>query len=188
MAYGLDYDGVIADTPSMKARWLKESRGIDIPPWKTDRTVCTKIIGMHLYEEMINDIYGMEWSLKAPPIKDAIESIIRLSKEGPVYVVTARTPERADYAKEYMEINGIIRYVTEIIPAGKETKQKICEEKGIDKLVDDDLRHLNVDGLNNIQRILLKDGFNEQYFPGLPKGVEFAKNWKEIMGLLRIEI
>jgi len=38
MIIGLDYGGTIADSDLVKSKWILDELGLNIPPWKTDRT------------------------------------------------------------------------------------------------------------------------------------------------------
>ncbi len=56
-AIGLDYDGIIADTNRVKARWIREHLGVEVEPWRCDRTRCVPIIGASAYESMGEVVY-----------------------------------------------------------------------------------------------------------------------------------
>lgn len=67
----LDYDGVIADTNSVKSRWIRRHLRWDVPPWETDRTYCARHIGIGTYLRMAPEAYGWRASLAARAVPGA---------------------------------------------------------------------------------------------------------------------
>lgn len=186
MKYGVDYDGTIADTNSIKVAWIKKNLGIDVVPWKTDKTSCVPIIGAENYERM-EIVYERELTLKAGEIPGAIRSLLTLARRGEIYLVTARPVRRLAFAKEWLLSRGVLdlfRGIKTSVGANgeKRTKEQICRELGLDVLIDDDERHLRDNQMPGLRRILIKSGSPEKV--ELPNGMGYARSWDEVVGLV----
>ncbi|MBW2995185.1 hypothetical protein KY312_02445, partial [Candidatus Woesearchaeota archaeon] len=89
MKIGLDYDGTIAGSDVLKSNHIKEALGIDIPPWKTDRTTCIPELAKHIpleqakefYENFRYTVYTGERAKNAPEVPGALNAIKELAKK-----------------------------------------------------------------------------------------------------------
>ncbi len=186
MKFGIDYDGTIADTSSMKVIWIKENLGKDVPPWKTDRTSCVPLIGLENYEKMSDAVYESDLTMRAPEIPGAIKAIKKLAKKGELYIITARLAHRVKYAQEWLASKGILELfsgfrTSDKVNGIKKTKQELCLELGLDILIDDDQRHLVEIKLPKLRKILIKHGSSEEI--RLPD-IEYVKSWNDVLKLL----
>lgn len=182
---GMDYDGVIADTGEMKARLIKKRFNKIIPPWKTDRAICVRLIGKDNYEAISSEVYERNQTLAAPPIPGAYFGMFTISRTDEIYIVTARPPRRVNFAREWIDNLGASEFITEYrsIYDGKSrmTKGEICRELGLDTFLEDEERFLEeIDP--NVRRMLLKNACREEL--SIPKGIELARSWEEILKLL----
>ena len=189
---GIDYDGTIADTNTIKAAWIRENLGIKVPPWKTDRTMCVPIIGLEQYERMSRVVYSPEMSMRAPEVPGAASAIRVLSVKYRVYVVTARNNRQIASCQAWLREAGIAEYISGYLssaergPDGtRRSKGELAHRYGICVLVDDDERHLRGEELAEFRRILLKHGCNEPL--AVDAGIALASSWTDVLRLLGIE-
>ena len=179
----VDYDGTIADTNLVKSEWLKRNIDIDIPPWRCDRTLCAAIIGEEKYNEMAGYVYGQELSLSALEVDGAKEGIKKLKELGSVFVLTARDVEALQWAKIWLEENGVSNNVEQVITSLGQPKLKLCQQYGINILIDDDQRHICEEEAGGILRILLKNGMDGTL--DIPEYITICKNWGEVLTVVR---
>jgi hypothetical protein len=182
MKIGIDYDGTIADTGTMKSAWIRENLGKEVESWNTDRTTCVPVIGMEAYAKMGDAVYERELTLKAPLIDGAAEALARIAQIGEVYLITARGERRISFAREKLECKGLARYFSGFASSHGRTKEQVCSELGLDVIIDDDARHLEKISLQGLRKILIKCGSTEE--TELANGVEYAKSWQEAVDLL----
>ncbi len=176
-AIGLDYDGIIADTNRVKARWIREHLGVEVEPWRCDRTRCVPIIGASAYESMGEVVYERRSSLAAPPVAGGLDAIRDLERAYRLYVVTARRDHRVEFARRWLELQGIAGCFEAVLSSAGSTKARICIDHEITALVDDDERHLG--SLTGVEPVLLKAGYTGS-------GEEFAdlralRSWPEVV-------
>lgn len=156
--FALDYDGVISDTNSIKASWIKERLGIDIPIYECDRTTCVPLIGEEQYNKMSEDVYGRELSLQAKPVLGVYEALETLTRHGPLYVITARKEDNLAFAHEWLKKNDLEHFIDQIISLDNNSKITIAENLSCKVLIDDDKRHLLSNPNTKILLILIKIG------------------------------
>ncbi len=189
---GIDYDGTIADTGAIKAAWIKEHLGLDVPPWKTDRTLCVPLIGEENYERMGRAAYAPAASLRAAEVDGAAAALRALAARYQLYVVTARSAQGIAPARQWLEQHGLAAYITGYLssaarnPDGSRvSKGHLCRDHGIGVLIDDDERHLRDIDLPGLRRILLKDGCDQPWAPA--EGIALATSWSQVLQLLAVE-
>jgi uncharacterized HAD superfamily protein len=190
---GIDYDGTIANTSEVKADWIREHVGIEVPPWRTDRTSCIPIIGLENYERMGQFIYEREGSLRARDIPGSLDAITELAKKSKIFIVTARKSHQVQWSKEWLRERGLDSLIHAYFstagdsPDGSEpSKLQLCRDHDIDVLIDDDERHLEGSEMPHVRRILLKSGCTEMI--RVPAGVELARSWPEALRILRAHL
>lgn len=188
-AIGVDYDGTIADTNAIKAAWIRENLGIEVPPWRTDRTLCVPIIGLEAYERMSKIVYSPELSAQAKEVPGASHAIKTLAARYRIYVVTARNDAQIASSRAWLEKMGILPYISGFLSSAERapdgtrlSKAALCAKYGIRILVDDDERHLRDVHVPGLQRILLKSGCDEALEP--EPGIELATSWRQVLELL----
>ncbi len=187
--FGIDYDGVVADTSVIKARWIREHLGQVVAPWQTDRETCEEIIG-NRYNDLSEAVYSRPLTLAAPEVPGAIYALYKLDQIGDVYLVTARPPKRLNSARDWLEKFKLIEYFTDLVSTrddkGNEvSKGELCQKLELDVLIDDELRYL-VEAANyhKLRRILLKNGCTDRI--RVPRGIEFTRSWREVLEFLGI--
>ncbi|MFQ5755257.1 MAG: hypothetical protein ACE5H7_04080 [Acidiferrobacterales bacterium] len=180
--FGIDYDGTLADTSLMKARWIREHLGRDMPAWQCDRTSCVPIIGAEHYKAMANVVYEQEWSMQAPAVAGALDAVKALSTRGKVYVVSARLPHRMAFARKWLEQRGVVRLVSGFLSSAGSDKEALCMQYGLQVLIDDDARHLEGLPPERIMPILLKPGLQGELY--VPAGVALCRSWGEVLSMI----
>ena len=176
--FGVDYDGTIANTNVIKARWIWEQLQVELAPWQCDRTSCVALIGEQNYKRMCDAVYERELSERAPPVQGALDALKALSKLGKVYVVTARVPHRVTFAREWLVQHCVADCVSDYLSSSGTDKQTICGSHGVGVLIDDDERHLtSISG--RVKRILLKPGLVGHLF--VPDSVTLCRSWDEVL-------
>ena len=190
LKFGIDYDGIVADTSAMKAKYIRDHRGQIVAPWQTDRATCEEIIGKDNYKMLSEHVYSRPFTLGAPEVPGAIYSLYQIDQVGEIYLVTARPPNRLNFAREWLEKFKAIEYFKDLVSIkddkGHEvSKGQLCQRLGLDILIDDELRYLTEPECRDLnRRILLKNGCTDKM--RVPRGIEFARNWKEALDLLGI--
>ncbi len=184
--YGLDFNGVLADTNRAKSDWIRRNLNIEVEPWKTDKTLCVPIIGAEAYEGMSDYVFSRNSTLLMQEVPGALSGVACLSRHADLYLVTMRSGKRMDYAKEWLEQMDILGHFTGFgdirRPDGTtKTKVELAREFGLDVMIDDDERHL-VSGVAKEKLILFKNGASSDYT--VPNGVDLATNWEDVRRIL----
>ncbi len=157
LAVGLDFDGTVADTNTLKAHWIKEHLGISIEPHLCDWTNCVPIIGQDAYREMANDVFGREAAAIVRPIPGALDVIRRLRAVREVVIVTARTGERMEIASDWLSAHEATRGMRVIgVNTREVSKVQRCLEEEIGALVEDDERHLYDARSQGVEAVLFR--------------------------------
>lgn len=163
MVIGIDFDGTIADTNTLKAEWIRQRLGLVIPPYLCDHTSCIGAVGRDNYKEMGDWVYGREMTMALSPVPGALEALGRLGRYHKLVVVTARTGERSGFAEEWLaeweETRGIrvLGTHTSVL-----TKLQVCGEQGIGALIDDDERHFRDAASSPVISVLFKQDAPEE--------------------------
>jgi hypothetical protein len=180
----LDYDGVIADTNSVKSRWIRRHLRRDVPPWETDRTNCVRLIGIEDYLRMAPDAYGWRASLAARPVPGARRALRTLAARCRVYLLTARWGSMLRGCRAWLRRNGLDRHIEGYLTGGHangqgEGKAALCAKHGIRALVDDDERHFIGVNAPGVLRILFKNGARGRV--KVPRGSKLFTGWANLL-------
>jgi len=180
--FALDYDGTIADTNALKARWVRERLGLKVAAACCDRTSLVPVIGERAYRRLAEAVYEAELSAVAEPLAGAEQGLRRLAAAGEVYVVSARLPHRLAYARAWLAARGLAGCVREVLTSHGGTKAALCARLGAQCLIDDDPRHLRALAGTGCAGLLLKDAPP----PPLPAGVQACRSWAECLAALGV--
>lgn len=191
--FAVDYDGVIVDTNSIKAEWIKTNLALDIPSWRCDHTsLVPEIMDERQHEKMAIIVYGKDWSLKAQSIPGAIDGLHTLNRIGNIYIVTARSSQTVRWVREWLklyELENIVRGVISTEYPSKRTKKDICIKSGFHLLIDDDMGWANDFADLEIPIILFKSGLpqceQENTKSLLPPRIECVNSWEEIINFVK---
>ena len=176
---GVDYAGILADTNLIKARWIREDLGRDMPAWQCDRTSCVPVIGAEPYEAIANVVYEKEWSMQASPVAGALDAVNALSMCGKLYVVSARLAHRMAFARKWLEQRDVARLVNGFLSFAGSDKKALCTQYGLQVLIDDDARHLEGLPPERIRPFLLKPGLQDEL--DVPAGVALCRTRDEVL-------
>jgi hypothetical protein len=157
----IDFDGTLADANAIKAQWIKQNLGIDVPPWKCSRTSCVPIIGSANYELMGEFVYGDEATSKMQPNPGAVQAIEALSSGASLYIVTNRRASNVPFAQRWLDAQRIAKFFHAVLSSEAQSKAAICQEHGINILLDDDIRHLIGNGNQNLSMVQFKPDWDE---------------------------
>ena len=177
--FALDYDGVIADTNSLKARWIQEHLDIEIPSYRCDRTECVPLIGESHYNAMSDAVYGSEGSWLAAPVPGVADALAILAESGPVYLLSARTEKRLTYVRDWLEEHRLTDFFSDMFSSSQTQKLEVASGLGCRVLVDDDMRHL-IPQCESVAGVLLKAGLTETI--PTPEWLELATSWDHATG------
>lgn len=182
MKIGLDFDGVIINTPKKKAEVVQSLYGITIPfqLMKKERVVLMGL-ALEQYRKAQQVVYGTEVGLSAESMEGALLYLSRLQKHGHTNVIiTARTGADLEIAKEWARIHSLhLRFFG--VGYGV-SKAQLAIEIGLDVYVDDDpQRLLELVGL--VPHLFL---FSWRYNEGFKEGEAIRRvvSWKELHGAI----
>lgn len=128
---------------------------------------------------MSESIFTKKVLMETKPIKDAVSTIKKLSKNYNIYIITARTEKLITDVYLWLEKYEIKKYIKDIISSSYKGKQQICIEKNITYLYDDDIRHIKE---NKIANAILFNISHEK----VNTKVQQVNSWKEIYKNLSI--
>lgn len=189
----VDYDGVIADTNSIKAEWIKANLGLNIPTWRCDDTsLVPGIMDQRQHQKMARVVYGKSSSLMAQPVSGAIDGLHTLSRIAALYIVTARPPSRLQWAREWIKSHGLGRVISGIVSTqypSKRTKKDICIKNGFHLLIDDDRGWIDDFADLRIPVIFFKSGLpqseQEKIKALLLPRIECVDSWSKIVDFIK---
>jgi len=143
---GLDFDGVIANTPALRAAVANELFGKDLPSGclLNKRYILEKkYLSIEEYAEMEAAIYveNSSWHPKLALMPGAKEGIRHLLNDGhDVCCITSRTPIAVELARIWIERQEI--HVPIFSLGGREGKLHAVKKHGREVYIDDDLDYL----------------------------------------------
>ncbi len=182
MIIGIDFDGTLADTNTLKAEWIRQRMGLVIPPYLCDHTSCISVVGRENYKEMGDYVYGEEMTLAVSPMPGALAAIRTLRASHELVVVTARTGERSEFTERWLskweETRGmrVVGVRTSEVP-----KLQVCQDQGIGALIDDDERHFrDAAGFNMVSILFKQDAPPNVHYDC----AQVCRTWEEIERLM----
>ena len=177
----------------MKAEWIKKNQGSEVPPWRCDRTSCVpEVLTEKQYQEMAKVVYGGDGSLKAQPVSGAIAGLYDLSRIGAVYIVTARSPDRLQWAREWLRLHELETVISGFVSTeypSRCTKKDICAAHRLHLLIDDDRRWIDDFVDPEIPVILFKSGLPQseqrKIKASLRAGAQCVNSWKKVVAFAK---
>ena len=189
----IDADDVVLKTGSTKLDYMRQHfphQGLiaRIQPYECSRTALVPIVGLKFYEEMNAFIKSREGTLRTPALEGALRGIQELSELIQVNVLSARTPEETEFAREWLEKYGALPYVARVSSAEDpkyDGVPKISGKKKVDValhlgavlLVDDDERHMPEKQFDGLHSLLFGEGERKN----TPQHITVARNWVEVV-------
>jgi hypothetical protein len=143
LVIAVDYDGVIADTNSAKAHWLRQHLGIDVDPGDCSHTdLVPDVLDEAQYRSPDDYVYSESVSADVPPVRGAVEALRRLSERWQIVVLSARSAERLKWAGRWLQRRGLTEAIEDVRTSDGQSKEDALNELEALVLVDDDRRHL----------------------------------------------
>ena len=117
----------------------------------------------------------------AQDVAAKIEGLKAISHFAKVYVVTKRTRERIEYARDWLRQHGVLSYVQDVVSSAETTKADICASLGISMLLDDDVCHLEAIQAPGVQRFLLRPRIEKE---PLSASIVRVGSWPEFVAMV----
>ena len=179
MRIGLDFDGTIADTNSIKSEWIKNNLGSEVPPYLCDRTSAVPIIGQENYERMRREVYSEIETSQLVPVEGLDLALQEMSVHSECFLVTARG--NLKLIRDWLNSRGLSgRIQMSDQPTNHLEKVEVCVNLGINLLIDDDSRHLPSPTDNLIHGVLFKPGSPSSY---TVEDLLICRSWKAVARL-----
>lgn len=172
MNIGIDFDGVIADSSSLKKKYVFDNFGLDVKTSELAKKNLMAKIGEKEYYKMISEIYGTDIFYKARILPNAKKVINSLNKDS-VFIVTSREDNEAYFAKNFLDLNKI-KYDFFINTSNKD-KNEVCISNNIELLVEDNENILLKIDKDKVRRVLFDTPYNRNVV--LPEDVIRLRGW-----------
>ncbi|TAL19585.1 hypothetical protein EPN90_03045 [Patescibacteria group bacterium] len=179
---GIDFDGVIADTSSLKQEQARLLYGVSIPPHQFKEQLVTGmgILTQPQYRALMRRVCGTrEVGLRMAPLPGAVPSLRRLLDGGHrCTVITSREAEELAIASEWCAARGL---APEFVSVGY-AKPKVEVARGLDVYIDDDLQKLLPLVGNTPNLFLFHQSYNAH--EAEPPEIRRVSSWAELDGHL----
>jgi hypothetical protein len=182
MIIGIDFDGTIADTNSVKSTWIAEHLGMAVPPYLCDHTCCAPIIGEDNYARMCEVAYSRAATVGFEPLPGVLDVLAELDRDHELIVVTARYGEMVESVRTWLQSRDVTRDI-EIIAAPRHgaSKPRQCRERGIRVLIDDDESHLLPAPDQDVHPLLMKPAAPADF---KRNGLPVCRSWADARRLI----
>jgi len=171
--------GIILDSNRVKQQWLLENLGLKFELWEVNKTELEPKIGPETYERMRQEVFSKEGILSHPIVEGVKEFFYRF-RENEFYMLTVKTPKFIPYIISWLHQNiKSFSIIPKVFTAYDTTKTRICEQEGINIIIDDDIRHLR-EIPDSVERIFFKP---QQPHKDL-EGIAQFGSWNEITDYL----
>jgi uncharacterized HAD superfamily protein len=175
---GLDFDGTIADTNSVKSKWILDNLGRHIPAYSCDRSSLVPMIGEADYTTMCRRVYSAEMTSRLRSVSGLSAALKEMSAYSEFFLITARGGSFR-FARDWLSSRGFLgRIRLPELAAGGKSKIEACRALAIDLLVDDDTRHMPIEPNGPIHGILFKPGAPKTY---TSENLTICRSWREVM-------
>ena len=176
---GIDFDGTICDTTVFKQEYVLNRSNTFIEPWQATRSQLAELVKMsdQQYDMMVSLVCSAESTTGANEVEGAVDAVKTLAKENELMLLTGRAGFLMDTALDWLDKHGIKECFTEYITSdlASTPKGELCDDYGIDILIDDDPGHLL--GRDRLRGMVLRRG----KIAGIENGLEFFENWDAIL-------
>lgn len=178
---GVDFDGVIANTPKLKSRVAKDVLGLDIPVelLSNSYVVGNDLMTVEQWRTLQDEVYSgnPHWHEVLEPMDGALDGIQALQKNGcHVECITSRAPTAIPMARRWAQAHNI---ELEINGTGAHPdKAHFAKERHINAFFDDDPSYL-VPMVGVVGHVAVFDWPYNQHFAH--EGVARVHSWEEIV-------
>jgi uncharacterized protein len=186
LSIGLDFDGVIANTPALKSVAAKEVIGKDVEPEEMlARNVIEKnLMTMDEYHALQREVYfeHPQWHKHLHAMSGAPEGIKELQDLGHfITCITSRTPDAVSLARQWIEREGMNIDIYDM--EGHPGKTSVAMELGLNVFIDDDPQYLEP-MIGEIENLFLYSWvYNQDYDVG--QNITRTGSWSDIMSRMR---
>jgi len=183
---GLDFDGVIANTPALKSIAAKETIGVDIPPEEmlAKNVIEKNFLTMDEYHALQQEVYfeHPQWHEQLKPMPDAQKSIQHLLEDGhTLFCITSRTPEAVSLARQWIEREGIPIEIYDM--SGHPSKTSVVKDLDVDVFIDDDPQYLEP-MVGVVEHLFLFSwSYNQAYDEG--ERIKRTGSWSDILSRIK---
>ncbi len=171
MRLAIDFDGTIADSASLVARYVREVLALEGPSGaagerRGEISFVQLTEGQH--EEVTRAVFGTAFALEMEPMPGALDVLRRLGDRHELYIVTARHDYEVVYASQWLEDRGV--EVRELVHTSRLPKLEACQRLAADVLFEDSPHYLAaLAGLTSVRPVLLETSYNLEH----PRGADW---------------
>ena len=187
MKIGIDLDEVLADFLLAVIKYhnltygtkLKRSQFLSYGLWKTWGGTEDEAT------QKLCDFYETPFFKNIQPVPSARKAIFTLKQNNDLFIITSRKNDIAETTQKWINkyfpnIFTEIYFANNYFQGGdSKTKAQICDEIGIDILIEDSMEYA-LECVNSKRKIFLLDCPWNQY-PELPQGIRRFLSWDEIV-------
>jgi hypothetical protein len=175
----LDFDGVVADTNAVKARWIREHLNLEVDPLRCNRTQCVPLIGEDAYRHLSDAVYSRRLTQSTPPMIGLSAALRTLSSRFGFIILTARRALSVKAAEEWLVLQDVRDYFDQMLSSEGQAKIDLAGAMDAIALVDDDVRHLRDNRHVEIRRYLFRSPIDDP----VPENVQIIRvaSWSDMV-------
>lgn len=184
MKIGVDLDEVVAKLVPKLIKFLNTKYDKNIKETDIIRYDFGYLYGLSkpdFYKE-IQQFYISKDFRNIKPVKGSQSSITRLTSDHWLFAITARPPSTKFETNLWLDKYFHNKFVNVIYTDGS-AKGDICNNLGIDYLIDDHINYINEACSKGVKCLLMQRTWNKN--STVPKNAKVVKDWKEIERLLK---
>jgi len=189
MKIGIDFDEVLAEFVKGYFNFYRLKTGIEIKFEDVFSYNLWEVMGISRDEafKIADEFYDSEHFSELALVPGAKDTLIALSKEHELLIVTSRPVRIAGKTEQYLrrnipEIHPEIFYAGDIFREQGKPKAELCAQLSLDHFVEDNLRYAQQCAEKRIRVFLLDKSWNQGELNG---NVTRVKNWSEILNKLK---
>ena len=139
MNIGLDFDGVIGDSGSLKLKYIKKLFHLDVELIDCTREkIMAKGFTSEQYDKLLSHIYDTDVAYEMEEVENSIDTIKKLIDDGHyLKVITSRFPTSGKIVRKWMEERGVL---IPVITTSKTPKGPYC--RGLEVFLEDETKKL----------------------------------------------
>ena len=138
--------------------------------------------------DRLNEFHATPYGKNIEPFESALETLEQLKKNNELFIVTSRGNDMREITEKWIERNfpnifDKIYFTNEFVYSNtKMTKKTVCNNFGIDILIEDNFEYATECMASNRKILLFDRPWNQT--DELPKGIVRVHSWKEIGELI----
>ncbi len=186
MLIGIDLDDVLAETFFAFDQFHNSTYGTSFTKEDHFTFDLSKFwnVSQEEAKRRVREFNASKYSLEIKPLLGAKEALLELSKEHEIKVITSRLEEISDKTEKWLEEHYPdhdfeVHYANHYYGIEHQKKSEICQNLGIDILIDDCLEYALECSLEGIKVLLLDNPWNQR--GNLPENVTRVSDWNNIV-------